>query len=487
MGSSSRGVPLRNPPEGGGREPCQRGETGGASTGHDEFMTTLKRIYGPMVDPRTYLEVLYLLVGLAFGILWFVLLVTLYSVGIGTIIVWVGVLVIVGTQALLRPIGVIERAQVRRWLGHRVPAPAPLAFEPVRDSAHAGWVNLWRRSSALLRDGHAWRVAGWVGFRMLMGPIGFAFAITYVSVALGLLLAPLGMIDFGGDYPYVWDWVLWLGPLAFLIVTPAFAWTIRGLADLHRSLADRLLGPYGDELRRLALARAAWAEEQIRIDQELHDSIGHMVSMIVVQAGAGVHVFEKDPAFAKRALGNIEERGRAALGELDRIIARIRGDQPETHAPLPGATDLPDLVDGARDAGVKVTSRLALKNVPPALGRGIYRVIQEALTNAAKHAPGSEVEVVAIADGSLVAISVMNTLTESPQDVSSGGNGLASIRDRVALLGGHATVGPSPKGGFAVRAILPFDEMLPEGGGVDCSLTAKCTCLVCSIIKGSAT
>ncbi len=463
------------------------GGDGGARSGDDGAMTTLKRIYGPMFDPRTYLEVLYLLLGLAFGILWFVLLVTLYAVGIGTIIVWVGVIILIGTQALLRPIGVIERAQVRWLLGREVPAPAPLAIEPIRDSIHPWWANLGRRSTALIRDGHAWRVFGWACARMVLGPIGFAFAVTYVSVAVSLLCAPLGMIDFGGDYPYAWDWVLWFGPLAFFIVTPALAWVIRGLGDIHRWLASRLLGPYGDELRRVALARASRAEEQIRIDQELHDSIGHMVSMIVVQAGAAVHVFEKDPAFAKRALANIEERGRAALGELDRIIARIRGREPETKVPLPGVADLPALIDGAREAGVAVMSHIDLDGVPPAVGRGIYRVVQEALTNAAKHAPGSKVEVRAVARDALAALSVTNTMgAPTRPNGGMGGNGIASIRDRVALLGGHATVGVSKDGRFMVRAILPFEEMLPEGGGVDCSLTARCRCLVCRTLRKGA-
>jgi signal transduction histidine kinase len=449
-------------------------------------MTTLKRIYGPMIDPRTYLEVLYLVAGLVFGILWFVVLVTLYAVGVSTIIVWVGVLIIVGTQALLRPIGVIERAQVRLLLGQPIPAPEPLAVKPATGSTHPRWASLVRRSSALCRDAHSWRVAAWTGFRLLMGPIGFAFAVLYVVVALALLLAPLGMIDFGGDHGYVSPWILWLGPLAFPVVTPALAWTVRGLADLHRLVASPLLGPDASELHRRTIARASRAEEQIRIDQELHDSIGHMVSMIVVQAGAGAHVFDQDPAFAKRALRNIEERGRSALGELDRIIARIRGGNNESHTPLPGAADLADLLDGARDAGVKVGARLALSEVPPAVGRGIYRVIQEALTNAAKHAPGSTVDVAVIQDMSLVAVSVTNTTTHPVVGVTNGGSGLQGIRDRVSLLGGHATVGPRPKGGFAVRAILPFDEMLPEGADVDCTLTGRCTCRVCTIVRRSA-
>ena len=450
-------------------------------------MTNFKRIYGPVFESKTYLETLFLLLGLVSGIVWLVVFVTLLSVGVGLVIIWVGVAILVGALALFRPVGAIERAQVRWLLGHDIPAPDPLVVEPVRGTKHPKWWNLARWSRALVHDQYGWRVFAWTGIRMVAGPVGFCFAMIYIVVPLSLLFAPF-MVLFEWEDVSSRSWTIpgAFGPLVFLIVTPALAWVVRWLGDLHRRLADWLLGPNGDEGRHAALARASRAEEQIRIDQELHDSIGHMVSMIVVQAGAGAHVFDKDPAFARRALGNIEERGRAALGELDRLIARIRGDQPETHAPLPGTADLPALIEGARDAGVAVTSRLELGEVPPALGRGIYRVIQEALTNAAKHAPGGEVVVMAVSDDSLVSLAVTNTLTASRPSATSGGNGLASIRDRVTLMGGHATVGPASNGRFAVKAILPIEGMLPDGGPVDCNLTEKCKCLGCRIIKRSS-
>ena len=461
-------------------------------------METLKRIYGPLFEAKTYKEAFYLVLGLVFGILWFTLFVTLLSVGFGTVVVWVGVAILVWTLALLRPVGALERSHVKWLLEHEVPPPSPLAFEPVRDSDHPGWANFGRRSLALLRDGHSWRVLAWTMLRIVLGPVGFSLAIVFLVTPISLLVAPLWDVfnwgdweiyDYGGPEGYHWTGWLWFGPLAFLVIGPALAWMIRGLGDLHRMLADQLLGPSGDERRRTALARAAKAEEQVRIDQELHDSIGHMVSMIVVQAGAAAHVFDQDPDFSRRALNNIGERGRAALGELDRIIARIRGDQPETHAPLPGIDDLPALIGGARDAGVSVTSRLVLDDIPGFIGRGIYRVVQEALTNAAKHAPGGKVAVAVVSDESIVALSVTNTLT-APLDAdfeATAGNGLAGIRDRVTLMGGHPTIGPASNRTFAVKAVLPIEEMLPEGGDADCTLTARCRCLVCRTIKRSAT
>ncbi len=447
-------------------------------------MTFLRRVYGPMLSSRLYLESAFLFIGLLFGILWSVLVITLYAVGLGTAIIWVGVPILLGTQALLRPIGAIERIQVRMFLRRDVPPPLPLRFSPVSDAQRPDWATMRRWSHDVVHDRHSWRVLGWVILRMVTGPIGFALVIVYVTVSISLLAAPFLAIPSWGQAPgdYAWDQWFLLGPVAFVIVAPILAWSVRGTANLHRHIAGSWLGPCGGEIEEAALARASRAEEQVRIDQELHDSIGHMISMIVVQAGAGAHVFDRDPEFSRRALSTIEERGRAALGELDRIIARIRGDAPETHVPLPDARDLSALVAGARDAGIDVHARLAIDDVPVALGRGVYRVVQEAVTNAAKHAPGARVDVAVVADDDVVALSVENKLRAGAA-ASDRGNGLASIRDRVTLLGGHATIGETTGGEFAVRAVLPVGPMLPDGALGDCRLSARCRCVVCTMTR----
>ena len=196
-------------------------------------MTILKRIYRPMFEIKTYNEVLFLLSGLFFGVLWFTVFITLYSVGIGTVIVWVGVPILVGAQALLRSVGAIERAQVQRLLGRQVPTPAPLDFEPAPPSEHSRWVNLGRRSHALMHDGHSWRVFAWTCLRIVLGPVGFSFAVVYLSVPPSLILAPLwDIFDWNLNDGYHWTGWMWFGPLAFFIITPALAWVIRGLGDL---------------------------------------------------------------------------------------------------------------------------------------------------------------------------------------------------------------------------------------------------------------
>jgi signal transduction histidine kinase len=236
---------------------------------------------------------------------------------------------------------------------------------------------------------------------------------------------------------------------------------VTALGTVHRVFGRWALGPGADELVQAATERAELAEHQIRIDQELHDSIGHMITMNIIQAGAGAHVFDSDPDFARQALKNIEERGRAATGELDRIISAIRGDQPETRTPLPGIDDIARLVEESRIAGMQVSYEADCPPAPAAVGRAAFTVVREALTNAARHAPGAQVSVRIVRDADALGLEVVNgkAAAGAHRPHGGGGRGLSGIRDRVTLLGGKSSAGPED-GGFAVRALLPLEATL---------------------------
>jgi len=262
------------------------------------------------------------------------------------------------------------------------------------------------------------------------------------------------------DQPtWVGDWMYFLYPASVLLLVPA-AWLVRGVAAVHVPLAVWALGPCESVRVERATARAELAEERVRIDQELHDSIGHMITMTIIQAGAGAHVFDSDPAFARQALRNIEQRGRAAMGELDRIIAAIRGDEPEARAPLPGIDDLAGLIEGSREAGMTIDAVIDAPSVAGAVGRAAFAVVREALTNAAKHAPGTPVTVSVTTDADALAIRVANAAS-GPGLASAGGRrGIAGMRDRIGLLGGVSRIGPATGGGFEVLALLPLGASL---------------------------
>jgi len=445
--------------------------------GHDEVMTE-KNAYGLILfHARFWREAAYLLLGFPLGLLWGVYAITMYATGAGLVIVWIGVPLLVITHVSMRWIGASERGLANSMLDARIPAPPArraVGIDGGRgDEPRGAWNSLARWGRDVLFDGHAWRVAVWTVGRLVLGPLGFALALVAVimpvAVIGGIVQAAvyrLGWADWygSGSGAHVSDivsfWSLVGSPVVILLV-PAFAWSVRGLAVLHVVFGRWALGASTSEEVRAATERAEIAEEQVRIDQELHDSIGHMITMNIIQAGAGAHVFESDPEFARQALRNIEERGRAAMGELDRIIATIRGDQQETRAPLAGIGDLDRLVEESRAAGMTIEAHIDAPPVPAAVGRAAFAIVREALTNAARHAPGALVRVRVERDDDALALEVVNEAPSTPQALSGKGTrrGLSGIRDRAALLGGRSRVG-AEAGGFAVRALLPLDASL---------------------------
>ncbi|WP_062200841.1 sensor histidine kinase [Demequina salsinemoris] len=435
-------------------------------------MDVLRRYFAAAWEARTWNAVLYLLLGLPVSILLFVYVVTGYAVGVGLAVVWVGVLVLVGVQASLRPLGAVERGMANGLLGTQVRAPSPL-----RVPADAGRV---RMALAPFHDQSSWRVVAWIVARIVLGPVGFAFAVVQlvvpVTLVASLVLAVvqlLGMADAIGmqtddaQAASVVDTVaFWVavGSPVILLVLPMPGWIVRGTAELHRLLARWALGPCDRELAEAATERAELAEAQLRIDQELHDSIGHMITMNIVQAGAGAHVFDSDPEFARQALRNIEERGRAAMGELDRIIAHLRGDEAAERAPLPTLRDITGLVETSRRGGAEVTVDVDADDVPPAVGRTVFGIVREALTNAAKHAPGAPIDVRVATEDDAVGVAVVNGAAVGPPTAThSTGRGVSGIRDRVTLLGGRTRIGATGDG-FEVVALIPLGADLAEAG-----------------------
>src|SRR3954451_19383260 len=213
-------------------------------------------------------------------------------------------------------------------------------------------------------------------------------------------------------------------------------------------------------------ARRAVLTERVRIARELHDVVAHHVSVLGVQAGAARVVLDRDPGQTRTALTRVESGARSALDEMHRLLSVLR--DPEalpasadgTQQSLPGLDAVPDLLDSARAAGLKVEFEVVGDPVPvpDSVGLSAYRIVQEAVTNTVRHAaatridvrvrylPGA-VEVEAVDDGRAA-----GTL----QEQGRRGLGLTGMRERVGLHGGELEVGPRPAGGFRVRARLPL-------------------------------
>jgi signal transduction histidine kinase len=211
------------------------------------------------------------------------------------------------------------------------------------------------------------------------------------------------------------------------------------------------------EAKREEQARIAVAEERARIARELHDVVGHSVSVMTVQASAVRRLLEEDQEKEREALLVVEQTGREALAEMRRMVGVLRrpGEAPAL-APQPSLEHIEKLVAHTREAGLQV--ELRIEGTPAELPAGIdttaYRIVQEALTNAVKHARASRAEVVVRYSGGTVELTVTDDGRGGGEGGGSG-HGLVGMRERVSVYGGALEAGPQARGGFRLRATLP--------------------------------
>jgi MYXO-CTERM domain-containing protein len=206
---------------------------------------------------------------------------------------------------------------------------------------------------------------------------------------------------------------------------------------------------------------AAVAGERRRIARELHDVVAHHVSVMVVQAEAGAAPAEaRGDGEAVAAFDGISATGRQAMVELRRLLGVLRDDRPTGTEPRPGIDRLPDLVERVRAVGVPVELDVAgeQRSVDDGVDVSTYRIVQEALTNVVRHAPGATARIALTWSPTTLEMVVAD---DGPgpaawPDPGATGRGLVGIRERVALLDGELDVGPAPEGGFRVVARLPL-------------------------------
>jgi signal transduction histidine kinase len=210
-------------------------------------------------------------------------------------------------------------------------------------------------------------------------------------------------------------------------------------------------------------ARLAVREERVRIARELHDVVAHTLSVVTFQAGVGRKIAATRPVEALLALRAVEVTGRSALEELRRILGLLRDDgEVPSLLPAPGVGDLEELAGTVRAAGIPVSLAVTgeVAALPPAASLTVYRIVQEALTNVVKHAPGARatVRVQASRDGVLITVDNDHGTGRPPGPQGDGGarHGLVGMTERAAAFGGTLDVGPVAGGGFQVTAFLPL-------------------------------
>ena len=282
------------------------------------------------------------------------------------------------------------------------------------------------------------------------------------SMVTGAVYAAVHPSD---EIGYLWTLVILLVVCAAVVGWGGF---VRSRRLLVLSLRDRVQRAVAEQQLLVAQARD---HERARIAREMHDVLAHRISLLSMHAGALEFRPDASPEEVASAAGVIRANAHLALEDLREVIGVLRGDDAtateptSTVRPQPTIDDLPALIEESRATGTRVRERLEIDDgrpLPGAVGRTVYRVVQEGLTNARKHAPGATVDVALVgspADGVTVEV-----LTPAPVGRSAvaeaaipgSGSGLVGLRERATLAGGRLEHGPAADGGFRLRAWLPW-------------------------------
>lgn len=395
------------------------------------------------VVASTWFASLHLLLNLPLGIIYFTVLVTGFSLGVGLLITLIGIPILIGMGWFVRTMGNIERTRMNMFLGTTLRDPYRQA------DPEAGWLA---RLSAIAKDPATWRDSLFLLLRMPMGIFTFTLIVTFWSVAVALLLSPVSYwfgffrIEFG-------DWIF-DGPLALVFATlsgvvmtfVAYGLT-QGLAKLETVLAAALLDASPEELKRrvddIARSRSrtvnAADEERRRLERDLHDGAQQRMVSLAMTLGLAQQKLATNPELGAKLVSEAHEEAKRALQDL-RDLARGLHPAVLTDHGLEAA--LPALA-----ARCPIPTRVDVAVTPrpgAAVESAAYFVVSEALANVVKHSHASNVLVTARRD--------QNTLTIEVQDDGKGtaqvaaGGGLAGLTDRVEALDGRLTVS-SPDGG----------------------------------------
>jgi signal transduction histidine kinase len=236
----------------------------------------------------------------------------------------------------------------------------------------------------------------------------------------------------------------------------AFPWLLGRAAGRQAQLTAEL------DTSRRELAQQEVLAERRRIARDVHDFVGHGLAAVMLQVTSARHVLRRDPAAAEEALRSAEEVGRRSMQELRRTVGLLRSDDEAAVAPpLPSTAEIPALVDHARAGGltVQLGTRGDLSQIAPGVGVALYRIAQEALANAAQHAPQARTEIeIEVADrqACLTAETTGPTATESAREPRQARYGLVGMRERATALGGEFAAGPTPEG-WRVSCRLPLE------------------------------
>ncbi|MEU5881578.1 histidine kinase [Spirillospora sp. NPDC047279] len=306
------------------------------------------------------------------------------------------------------------------------------------------------------------RTGAWFSLHLHAGVLIAALSLAVPPFAIALLLFPFADWSmFTDPQSPLHDWksssLAWLGPVAGLAMVFVLLALIVLTGDVLSRLAPRFLGPSPTERLAELESEAVRLAERNRLARELHDSVGHALSVVTLQAAAAGRVLGTDPAFAREALGAIEESARSALEDLDHVLGLLREDAAPRTAPQFTLKDVERLLEQTRLAGVELDAEVdaGVELVPAAVSREAYRIVQETLTNALRHAGKVPVRLRIMIRSERLEVEVSNPLGGASAGHHSGGRGLEGIRERATVLRGHMSAG-ADGGRWRVAVSLPL-------------------------------
>ncbi|SFN17140.1 Signal transduction histidine kinase [Actinomadura madurae] len=304
------------------------------------------------------------------------------------------------------------------------------------------------------------RAAAWFTLHLVTGVVVSGLSLAVPPFAVVMILAPAVAWDtrFLDSWGWEGTWHQWPAPLIGTASMAVLLALIVVAGALLSRAAPWFLGPSAAERIAAMETEAVKLAERNRLARELHDSVGHALSVVTLQAGAAGRVLDSDPAFAREALGAIEESARAALEDLDHVLGLLR-DDPSRPAPQATLKDLDRLLEQTRIAGVTLDAEVdpEVEHVPAAVSREAYRIVQEGLTNALRHAGKVPVRLRLGTDGERLEVEMSNPLGSHRGDGADhgGGRGLGGVRERVTVLRGEMTAG-AEGGRWRFRVSLPL-------------------------------
>ncbi|WP_046470862.1 sensor histidine kinase [Allosalinactinospora lopnorensis] len=352
---------------------------------------------------------------------------------------------VLGSTTVWAPGVRAQQAQITRSL-----LGGPLAAEPPARSA------TWRSRA---------RAACWLALHFVVGfAVSLATMVGLTESALFVLAPftadPYFLLD-GAPFlpegmPLTGAWK-WLGPPVGAVLLVGLVYTVAAIGAGAARLAPLFLGPAAADRLAAAQAHADDLTERNRLAAELHDSIGHVLSVVALQAGAAARVLDRDPAFARGALEAIAEQARTATAELDHVLGLLREERTDV-APQRTLAELPHLVEAARTAGtdLRFDRTGPLGAVPGVLSREMHRICQEGITNALRHGGKSgPITVELRVEDARVRLLISNPAAPHRRTRPGGGRGIRSMEERVRLLGGELEAG-TREGVWCLTVTIPW-------------------------------